>query len=326
MSVTLPAPPAPRETVTRLPARAARAGSLLRLAAGLLLLWLLARRLPWHEVLATWRRLGWEGAGAALGLVFLSLLVSARKWQLLLRQEGQSTLGLRAAFRLYLVGLFFNNFLPSAVGGDVVRAALAARKLGGGRAAASVLAERVLASLGLALPALAAYFSQRAALGRLGWIVPALAAATVLLTLVCFYPRRAAALPRLLRRWPALEAQAAGFLEALSGYRRQPGTLALVVGWSVAFQLVLVLLNYVLFRSMGVPLGLGPCLLVIPLTSALAMLPVSINGLGLREWSYAVLFSAFGVPAAQSVAVSLAFFLAVMLVSILGGISYVLER
>ncbi|OIQ60949.1 hypothetical protein MOTE_04780 [Moorella thermoacetica] len=60
--------------------------------------------------------------------------------------------------------------------------------------------------------------------------------------------------------------------------------------------------------------------------SALAMVPFSINGLGLREWSYITLFAPFGVGAAPSLAVSLIFFLVVMAVSLAGGVLYVLEK
>src|SRR5438128_935635 len=60
----------------------------------------------------------WLLAGAAL--VVLAMLVSAWKWQILLASHGLRV-GFGHLFGTYLVGLFFNNFLPSNIGGDVIR-------------------------------------------------------------------------------------------------------------------------------------------------------------------------------------------------------------
>ena len=77
----------------------------------------------------------WLAAGAAL--VVVALLVSAWKWQLLLLAQGIEV-PIPALFSSYLIGLFFNNFLPSNIGGDVLRVHDVARRTGHRAAVATV--------------------------------------------------------------------------------------------------------------------------------------------------------------------------------------------
>jgi len=116
------------------------------------------------------------------------------------------------------------------------------------------------------------------------------------------------------------------FLDVLERYRSRPGILTQVFVWSVVFQGIIVVMNYLLFLGMGVDISWSLCLSLIPLISALAMVPISINGLGLREWSYVVLFTPWGVEAPEALAISLTFFLVVAFVSLLGGFFYLRDH
>ena len=95
-----------------------------------------------------------DGIALAIALIILALLVSAIKWGILLRAQV-ATISLPYLFNTYLVGLFFNNFLPSNVGGDVARIADIAKRTGKApEATASVIGERLISGLALALTAL----------------------------------------------------------------------------------------------------------------------------------------------------------------------------
>ncbi|TDA67479.1 MAG: flippase-like domain-containing protein [Clostridia bacterium] len=306
-------------------ARAGRPASW-RLAVAAVLLWLLFRQVPWGQFWLAWRDLSLPAVLASSGLTILSMVVSAWKWRLVLEEPGLATPGTARLFRLYLVGLFFNNFLPSGMGGDVVRVAQVSREVGVARAAASVVAERLLAAVGLVVPSLVFFLPYRQQLGALSAVVPLLAVAVAALVGLCFFPGWARGLLRFSRRWPRVAEALSGFLEILGRYRERPRRLAVVILWSIVFQGLVVLINFVLLRGLGVPVSLGACMTVIPLTSALAMVPLSINGLGLREWSYVALLAPFGVDAATAVAASLSFFVVVTLVSLIGGACYLLER
>jgi len=90
--------------------------------------------------------------------------------------------------------------------------------------------------------------------------------------------------------------------------------------------MVVVLANYLIFRSLGVEVPLVYCLIFIPLISALSLLPISFNGLGIREGGYIFFFSQIGLNMTQAVSASLVFFVLVVLTSLIGGIAFVFQR
>lgn len=297
-----------------------------RLALAGLLLLALSRQVSWPQLWAVWQGLAAWSIGLACLLTLLSMLVSGFKWRLVLAEPGLTSPGTRKLMRYYLIGLFFNNFLPSGIGGDVVRVAMAGKSTGIPRAAASVVTERLLASVGLVLPSLVFAFFYRSQLGAIAGLIPMLAVVVVIMILACFYPGWNQMLDRYSRRWPRLAQGFTGFLQSLQSYSGRRAMLFQVVLWSVIFQGIVIIINYVLFLGLAIPVSLGACAVIIPIISALTMVPLSINGLGLREWGYVALFAPFGVDTTAAVAVSFSFFLVVVLVSLIGGVLYVLER
>ncbi|ODA39966.1 lysylphosphatidylglycerol synthase transmembrane domain-containing protein [Desulfosporosinus sp. BG] len=95
----------------------------------LLLGWLFVK-VPWERVWPVWQQLSLADLLAAVILTVMAMVVSAYKWQLILTEPGMEAPKLGFLLRIYFIGLFFNNFLPSGMGGDVVRIALTARKTG----------------------------------------------------------------------------------------------------------------------------------------------------------------------------------------------------
>lgn len=125
---------------------------LLRLAGTLLaigLIFLLVREEGWTEVAAAFKQISLAQIAAALMLVMLSRLFVTARWYILLRSGGvRTSVGQAAA--LTFTGLFANNFLPTTIGGDVVRLA-GAMQLGYDRAIslASLAADRLIGMLGM---------------------------------------------------------------------------------------------------------------------------------------------------------------------------------
>ncbi|MGR3762439.1 lysylphosphatidylglycerol synthase transmembrane domain-containing protein (plasmid) [Roseobacteraceae bacterium NS-SX3] len=274
------------------------AGSALLLAA---LFWLL----PAEAIGAAFRKVPPGVFAAVLALFLLAHAAAAMKWRLL---TGP---GLRraAALRAHYAGLAANLCLPGAAGGDVVRAGLAQAELkDGARVAAAAAADRLIdmaallavAGFGLALTRSAG--AEGAAGGAL-----ALQAALILAALIA----AAAALPWLLplpwKLWPGLPGRgfAARLATAFAGFGARPGHLALAFLASAAIQLALVLLAWWLARAAGAGVAPGPWLLAWPLAKIIAVLPVSLNGLGLREATLAGFLAPFGADPAVIVAAGL---------------------
>jgi len=214
---------------------------------------------------------------------------------------------------LYYIGLFTNNFLPSGIGGDALRIYGTAKISGKTtEAAASVILERLLASLALGLTAsLALLFVPLPdnIKHQIYWCVGIIVG-------TCFF------IPAALFCYPFRENTMVGrWLSQLSKYKATPGVLIKVLALSCLFQALMVLANIFIFWSAGINLPLAVHFLNIPVIMAVSMLPVSINGLGIREGMYVILYGFAGVDSAKAVSCSLFFFILVTLASLAGGIA-----
>lgn len=268
---------------------------------------LLAAILWWIDWPVFARAIARVPAGVWTGVVAVFLLghaVSALKWRLLLAAvDVQVSAAL--ALRAHGLGLFANLCLPSLVGGDLVRAAVAIRDQGRAEAVAlASLGDRVNDTLALVLLAGAGAL----AVGGTGdaWALRVLVAFGVGLPLgvvAAFW-----IVPRLPReRLPGALARVVGRVaEAQASLRARPGRAAGAFGLSCGIQLVFVLLNVRLAGAIGIDQPLAVWLLAWPLAKLIALLPISLGGLGVRELALAALLAPFGVEAALTVAQSLA--------------------
>ncbi|MHB0859202.1 MAG: lysylphosphatidylglycerol synthase transmembrane domain-containing protein [Anaerolineae bacterium] len=275
------------------------------------------------QVLASAR---WGDFALALLLYQLGLLVRAYRWQALLDAQGVPV-PLHTLLDLYYVGTFFNSFLPSGFGGDVVKMyELARHGADSGTSISTVLADRAIGLVVLfAMALLALPFTWRLVPG------PVIAALLVLIVgivgglalflnrrLVEGLARRAALVGRVLAH-PKVSA----FYASCQAYDRRSLAKASVA--SLAFNVLLILTQVELARAAGVFLGLGYFVLFVPIISSLLMLPISISGFGVREGAYVLLFGQAGVPADQAMAMSLLFYAANLLTGLVGGVLYVLR-
>jgi uncharacterized protein (TIRG00374 family) len=304
-----------RRTMAQIGLRAAASGALLAL-----IFW----RFGTAEVLATLRGAdaGWIALSAAL--VVLALWVSAWKWGVLLCAHGLCV-PVRRLFGSYLIGLFFNNFLPSNIGGDVVRVHDVGRITGRPAvAAASVIGERLLAGLALALTAAGALLFNATASRQVGGSVALVLAVFAGLSALVASSRVRARAGRLVP-WlrGSVVGRVAGHMGEAFGDRQ---AVAKVLALSFAFQAVVVLVGWTTLLAVGAPVTLAACFAFIPIISALQLVPISLNGLGVREGAYVFFFGTIGVAAGQAVAASLLFGLVVTAVSLAGGVLFVARR
>jgi hypothetical protein len=248
--------------------------------------------------------------------VVCSLVVSVEKWSLVLRAEGIN-IPWYQLWKAYWIGIFFNNFLPSGIGGDGIRVLLVGRNISNmAGAASSVVAERLLATLGLALTGLMAGLI--AGSGRqVSWIFMLL---MIVSTGLLFF--------LMLGRVPIWadkkDGKISGFIRGflLHGQAmRGQGKMMIKVGFlSVLFQLTVVAVNYAIFRSLHVDtLGCWALVYIIPAISAIAMIPIGINGYGIREGAYVLLLATYGVAGSVALAASLLFAVLVSFCSLYGG-------
>mgnify|MGYP000880630341 CR=1 FL=1 len=290
--------------------------------SGLLLSWLIYS-LDWIALRDVIKKadLGWLILSGVF--IVISMVISVEKWSLVLKAEGIN-LPWFQLWKAYWIGIFFNNFLPSSIGGDGIRIFLIGRNISNiAGAASSVIIERLLATLGLALTGLLAGLITSSN-WQVGWLF-------VLLILVStgllFF--------LMLGRIPTWIANRNGrisvFIRSLLSHGlalRGQGKMIITVGClSVLFQLTVVAVNYVIFRSLHVDsLGWWDLVYIIPAISAIAMIPIGINGYGIREGAYVLLLASYGVAGSAALGASLLFAVLVSFCSLYGGILWLGNR
>lgn len=261
-------------------------------------------------------------AGALLVALF-SIVLSSFRWQQMLHAlELPATL----PPLLYhtLAGLFVSNFLPTTIGGDVLRATRLGASNGHRKvSAASVVLERLTGFVCLPLITLVALVTTPSLL-RLG-------TASHIALLLSLGPLAAvsafmvlAANPRLGerlggRRWLGL---AMTVHLGLVRLRRHPALALTVMGAAVAYQLSIILLAWMAAHALGLSVGWTAMMAFIPVVAIAQSLPLSIGGLGLREGSLVVLLGPLGVSDSHAVALGLLLYAINMAVSLLGAPSF----
>lgn len=299
-----------------------------RIAVTGVLLFLLIWKMSFSEVKNILLSVEYGSSVASVLLVFLAVLLSAYKWGILLAARGWG-IHVFTLTKIYFVGLFMNNFLPSSIGGDLMRIYQVGRKINNHtEAAASVILERVLATVGLAVPVIIAIIPNYKLLGNFVNTVFWFFVLCAVLVYLCVNPAVLRPLKLISWSWWQKIILKLGEINgAIQSYRSKQVELIKVIIYSVVFQMTIVFINYFLLRGMGIDnVTVWQCTLMVPIISAVSMIPVSVNGLGVREGAYVILFGKLGMSASQSVTLSLLFFTIVTAVSLLGGLIFLVEK
>jgi uncharacterized protein (TIRG00374 family) len=267
---------------------------------------------------------------AAILLVLLDRSLMAWRWIDLL---CALTPGTRPPFptvlRIFFVSTFIGTFIP-AIGGDGYRAySLSRYDVRLAESAASVVMDRVLGALSIAiLGGIAAVLAPRMAVSA-AIVVP-----LVLALLLCagvaaaVFSERAASLAHAVSmRLPGQTMRQAGtsLTEAMRRYSRHHFELVRVLVASVGVQAIRVAQAYCLGRAIAIDLPLATYFLLIPIVLLVMLLPITINGLGTSQYAFDVLFGQAGVPASQAVALSILFIALGIVGNLPGSILYAAE-
>ena len=279
-------------------------------------------------------------ASANLGLIALSFLLhgigyfsSSYRWRILLRAQGFEV-PVGYLVRSYAIAMFFNNLLPSTIGGDGYRAYdTSKRGIPKLRALAIVVVERFLglfALLFFAIVALAVATELTTQIENL-WVWS-------LLTLVfmagivwfIFFKGDGSLLPATVWRLPGMslvKKQTAKMLDAFKPFQGKTTALAGAMVLSLLLQLNVIVHYYLISEALDLGIPLVKYLVIIPLSMFIQMVPISINGIGLRESFYVFfLTTIYGAPIAAALAFSWIAYGMILLLGILGGVIYAFRK
>lgn len=278
--------------------------------------------------------LGWLGVAMLLYLV--QLLVSAWRWGLLLGAQHVHV-AWRKLVGSYLVAYYFNNFLPSNIGGDVIRIRDTAGQAGSKTLATTViLFDRVIGVMALVLIAAVGATSSVTTgqprllpwpwLPPLPWLLwPALLGGMAVFVIALLLPGSVAMLLRPLR---SIHAEWVGerierIVHALGRFRDRPRALAGCFLGAILVQGVLVIFYLAIARSMHIPVPASQLAVLVPLSFVVQMLPISVNGFGVREATFTVYFHQIGLPREPALVVSFMGAALMMLFSLSGAVAYI---
>ena len=307
-----PPPPTPAESRPAHPYRAfiIRAGLGLAVVTALLLHYdarpvfrILSRERPAYFALT-------------IAIYLAGQLLCAYRWQLLARLlKVHARLPEFVAFTF--LGMFTNLFVPGLLAGDAARAIYLGRPRNRmGEAVASVVADRAVGLVGLFwLAAASAIFLNYAPLPP-SVITPTILVGALALAGFLASPM----LARLIHLMPSPIRRAGGMV---APYLHRPGTMLIPIALSIALQTVLAVGQYLLAVGLGLNAPLSLFLLCVPIANVIASLPLTLNGLGIRESAYLVLFGMAGMGKDDAIALGLLWFAATVISGLTGGIAFV---
>jgi uncharacterized membrane protein YbhN (UPF0104 family) len=302
-----------------------------KIAVSIVLLAVLFSKIDAARLWATAKRASLLWLAVALSVYLINVFASTWRWRLLLDAQ-EIDVSPRTLLGSFLVALFFNNFLPSNIGGDVIRIRDTARPAGSKTLATIVvLTDRVIGLMGLVLVAALGATMAGVAAGHgpapiwPSWLWAGFLIATVLSARVVLSP---AGVGRLLQPLTVFHPEWVGgriehVTAALARFRGRPSVLARCFGAAVFVQSATVTFYLAVAYALGIRVTAWDLAVVVPISFVVQMLPISVNGFGVREATFSFYFTRVGLPIESALLVSLVGTALIMLFSLSGAAVYV---
>lgn len=293
------------------------------------LLAVLYRNVDFAEFGAALVGLRWGWVPLIYALFLMNTTLSAWKWKMLLASDGVRV-PLASLLSSYLIGTFFNLFLPSSIGGDSYRVVEASRHGGAAKSFASVFADRLTGFLALAiwgllfsaigwssLPDKRILWLPVLVFGMMAGLVFALVQRTWLVAVLhAFRIDRLKKIDEFLRR----------FLDSMAGYHANRLLLAKVFAISLFFQMMAIVIIFCISQALGWQVPFIYFSIFVPLITLGEALPISIFGIGVRDSLYVFFFAQGGATCEQALSMALVYVLITLVYSLLGGVLFLLRR
>lgn len=258
--------------------------------------------------------------------MFLSVVVAYR---LKLLMSGQKIiLSIKDAVYLTFIGYFFNNFLPTAIGGDLAKAYYASKKTNNKAASyAAVLADRILGLIATLLVALIGILFIGKTLDNkfILWSVPVLFLFVVIMMGLLLKKNNRIEDAALEKKglFQTIKSKILKLYIAMNLYRNHPVIMIKGIVLSIFLQAGSIVSVYVFILSIGGYMDIFKLFFIIPLVWAVSMIPLSVNGLGVRENGFVVLLQGF-IGRDKAITIALLWLGLIMLYSFIGWILHLL--
>ncbi len=260
----------------------------------------------------------------------LGLLISAIRWQILVKAQGDSV-PLSFLVKSYLVGNFFNTILPSRIGGDVVRiwdGSRYSKTLL--KSSAIILVERLTGIIVLFL------FAFAAALFRLDmaqkvpviWVSLVIGFSGLIAVLLFFTPF----IEKIINKIPSkgllkkIIQKTIEFRSTIIFYKTKKTALFKAFLWAFLLQANVILHFFLIGKALHLNIKIIDYLVFIPIVLLIQLIPITINGLGLREGAYIEIFKFYGIAPESAFSFALIDVAFMLILGVIGAIIYVTRK
>lgn len=260
----------------------------------------------------------------------LGLIISCCRWQILIQAQGDSVpLGFLA--KSYLVAGFFNNFLPTRFGGDIVRIWDGTRYSQSLlKSSAIVLVDRFTGIVVLL------FFAFTASLFRLDmaqripviWVSLLVGLVGLILVMIFFTPLATHVLEKIPEKKFLTKGKQklSAFREVILVYKDKKVFLFRAFFWAFLLQVNVIVHYYLIGKALHLSIHVLDYFIFIPIVLLILIIPITISGLGLREGSYMEIFKFYGIAPKAAVSFGLIDWAFGLIIGIVGGIIYITRK
>jgi uncharacterized protein (TIRG00374 family) len=297
-----------------------------KVVVSLILFGWLFRRVQWAQIGPALHNADPRWVAASAAVLIASHFLASYQWGRLLGAAGIE-LPFWKVSAYYFVGQFFNNFLPANVGGDFMRTVDASRS-GSTRANAlsTVILDRLIGTVALGgvavvstLPAINRFHLAAAYTGVVAFFV-----VSVVMLRALLEPRVLATLERTLARigLSRLSPSLDRLSESLAEFRNRKRLLLELLSVALVTQIMRIGVHILFARALGIHVEAAYFFLFVPLLAVIVSLPISLNGIGVREGAGILLFGMVGLDRASAFALQFGTYLVAVGVSLIGGLVF----
>jgi len=277
-------------------------------------------KVPFSDVCGHWTSTALPWIGLILACTVFSMAIQANRWRGLLLDEGKK-IPFRTFYAYIALGYFFNNLLPSGFGGDAVKTIAFGKRFG--NMANSVAAVAISRVMGLLAMFLCFFVMLPFVVSR--YQIPAMyTGAVCAVALVSLFIIVGGLFSDKIKLPASLTNKVPFFVKlqnAFSIYRGYKKAFLLSGLDSVWLQLSSIAIHYAYFQAVGVPVDVATITVFMTITITVSMLPISINGIGIREGVNVSLFTGLlGIPADTVLAAALIGYIPMLFQAIQGAV------
>ncbi|MGT2434830.1 lysylphosphatidylglycerol synthase transmembrane domain-containing protein [Bradyrhizobium betae] len=288
------------------------------------LLYLALRKVDLSELFSRFTATSLFWIAMAIAITFLQIFVGVLRWREISAACG-APLGLAQAMRYNVIGAFFNQTLPSAIGGDAVRLWLVARAGAGWRAATySIFVDRAIGLVALAILIVASLpWSYELITDPHGRSALLLVDFAALAGGVGFLIFGALKWPWLKTWWATHHIHACAVIANRVIFNARRGPVIAILSFLV--HVLAVVIGWCVVQSIAAPVSFGQIFQLLPPVMLITMMPISIAGWGVREATMGLAFGFAGLASNEGVNISLLFGAVSFIVGAVGGLVWILS-